>query len=787
MRGIKYIGPCMDFSGYGEASRNYIFSLHEKGVPITVFPRNFDPNPPPIADEEKKEVLNSLIGKKIDYDVVIIHLTPDLYPMYAEKGKYNIGFSAWETSLIHPKWVHACTVLDEMWVPCFIRGTQVMTPSGYSNIEDISIDDFVYTHTGSVNTVSNVSCKKYTGTVYTVSSIEEVTCTPEHPFLTASLFFKQENRVKVLADSFISWKDAKDLVVGDYLCIPKVGFIEEPATLDVVNIMNNIGYNVVDNGSTCAIEYDQEVFNVKANKNISIKQKRCLKVPSFIDIGSKLARLLGYYLADGSQQSSKLHGINFVFGADEPQYVDDVVKCIESIFNVEPTISKRGNTKRVVVSSKVVSGLFKWLVVGKNKNKCLSNECLRLLLNSSLDVVTNFLVGYFNGDGYIEKNLRFISGFSVSKRLVEQVSLLSLKVGLLPSIKSDFRNESNLVVKGSAGYSWYYGGVQVETIRGYLSKYNNLEYAINRKRTQTFYSDDKYYYVPVKEITISEKENINVYNMEVSGDHSYVVNRTAVHNCDWNVEAFKNSGVGVPILKVPHGIDPNMFEGLEDKEFRIKDLPATTFKFYSIFQWIHRKNPDGLLRAYFNAFDNTDDVVLILKTYRAGISRDKTYIRDRVAEIKKDMNIGNYPRVILIGDILSKTQMLGLHMFGDCCVCLHRGEGWGLPLFEAGLAGNPVIATNCGGNTEFMNEHNSYLVDYQPTFVSNMSTFNPWYLGNQQWAEPNQVEAAKYMRAVFENKEEALTLGNRLSNSIKDNYSWSKVSELILERLTSIG
>lgn len=373
MVGVKYVGPINDFSGYGEASRNYIFSLHQKGIPVTVSPRNFDPNPPAITDPEKKEILASLVGKKIPYDVVIIHLTPDLYPMYAEKGKYNIGFSAWETTLIHPKWVHSCSVLDEMWTPC-----------------------------------------------------------------------------------------------------------------------------------------------------------------------------------------------------------------------------------------------------------------------------------------------------------------------------------------------------------------------------------------------------------------------------DWNVKAFKDSGLKMPVLKVPHGIDQGMFDGLEEKEFKVKGLSPSTFKFYSIFQWIYRKNPEGLLRAYFNAFDDSDDVALVLKTYRAGVTRDKGYIRDRILDIKKDMNIGHYPKVILIGDLLSKTQMLGLHLFGDCCACLHRGEGWGLPLFEAGLAGNPVVATGVGGNVEFMKEDNSYLVDSQMTFVSNMSTFNPWYLGNQQWAEPDLINAAHLMRDVYDNREAADLKGQNLKRFIKENYSWGKVSEIIVDRLTSI-
>lgn len=373
MKGIKYVGAIMDHSGYGEASRNYVFSLYERGIPITVSPRNFEPNPPPIADEKKRAILDKLINKQIDYDIVLIHLTPDLYPMHAESGKYNIGYVAWETSLFHPKWVNACSVLNEIWVPC-----------------------------------------------------------------------------------------------------------------------------------------------------------------------------------------------------------------------------------------------------------------------------------------------------------------------------------------------------------------------------------------------------------------------------QWNVEAVRNSDISIPVYKIPHGIDPGMFDGIAGEEFSIPGLDKNTFKFYSIFQWIYRKNPEGLLRAYFNAFTDRDDVAMILKAYRIGGGRDKGFMRDAILEVKKDMNIGAYPKVMLIGDSLSKTQMLGLHMYGDCCVGLHRGEGWGLPLFEAGLAGKPVIATGCGGNTEFMTEDNSYLVDYQMTFVSGMSSFNPWYLGNQEWAEPNLISAAKAMQQVYVNREESGKKGQWLKQKIVSEFSWDRIADLIIDRLISI-
>src|SRR5690349_772973 len=120
MRGVKYIAPYRDFSGYGEASRNYILALHRAGVPITIEPRCFDVNPPLIASAEEREILDSLEHKDIDFDVIVVHLTPDLAPGYvtAYPDKYVISYTVWETSLLHPRWVEACNQVKEVWVPC---------------------------------------------------------------------------------------------------------------------------------------------------------------------------------------------------------------------------------------------------------------------------------------------------------------------------------------------------------------------------------------------------------------------------------------------------------------------------------------------------------------------------------------------------------------------------------------------------------------------------------------------------------------------------------------------
>jgi glycosyltransferase involved in cell wall biosynthesis len=106
--------------------------------------------------------------------------------------------------------------------------------------------------------------------------------------------------------------------------------------------------------------------------------------------------------------------------------------------------------------------------------------------------------------------------------------------------------------------------------------------------------------------------------------------------------------------------------------------------------------------------------------------------------------------------------------------------------FEAGLAGNPVIATGYSGNMEFMNNSNSFLVDYQETFVSDMSNFNKWYLGCGRFAEPNMINATHWMQYVVSNRQEAKARGERLRSNIINNFSYEAVSDIVIKRISEI-
>jgi len=253
--------------------------------------------------------------------------------------------------------------------------------------------------------------------------------------------------------------------------------------------------------------------------------------------------------------------------------------------------------------------------------------------------------------------------------------------------------------------------------------------------------------------------------------------------CNWNMQVFRDSGVTVPLYKIPHAIDVPDMATIPD--FNLDTISENMFVFYAIFQWQERKNPYGLLSAFSAAFTGVEDVILVLKTYRHDHAADKTQIKDLILDFRKFVNLDHFPKMFLVVENLSNEGMTALHKRGDCFVLLQRSEGWGLPHFEAAACGKPVITPKYGGQADFLNDDNSYPLDYTLTPVGGMN-WSPYYRSDQYWCEPDMKQAIETMRHVYNNRDEARAKGQLARQHITDNFTWDRIGDLIVERLQKI-
>lgn len=232
-----------------------------------------------------------------------------------------------------------------------------------------------------------------------------------------------------------------------------------------------------------------------------------------------------------------------------------------------------------------------------------------------------------------------------------------------------------------------------------------------------------------------------------------------------NIEAFKNSGVTTPIFLAPHGSDIEDFSP-DNEALPISDIRGK-FSFLSVLGWQHRKAPEVLLKAFWQEFRADEPVTLIIKTQLGGNEREKQ--RTAVSQLLRWKLSQGYGKetaeVILSTSNFTDENIQSLYACADAYVLPTRGEGVGLPFIEALSSGVPVIATGWGGQMDFLNEGNSYLVDYDllpcTTHMEHAiaAPFHHLFTDNMAWAEPKIESLRKQMRHAYENQEEAKAKG----------------------------
>ncbi len=255
----------------------------------------------------------------------------------------------------------------------------------------------------------------------------------------------------------------------------------------------------------------------------------------------------------------------------------------------------------------------------------------------------------------------------------------------------------------------------------------------------------------------------------------------------FNYETFKKAGVDERKLHIIHeSIDVEIFDPNKVKPLVLPNKKS--FNFLSIFEWTNRKGWDVLLKAYFSAFTSEDDVCLYLRTYLLGNydSDTKLIIQNKINKLIQENNyqIEKLPKYEILSEQLPFDQMLSLYKAADAFVLPSRGEGWGRPYMEAMAMQLPVIGTNWSGNTEFMNENNSYLISVDKLVEIKENEITS-YLGHK-WAEPSLQKLKELMLYVFNNKDEAAKKGIAARKDIVEKFNLYSVAEQVVNRLEEI-
>jgi hypothetical protein len=370
---------------------------------------------------------------------------------------------------------------------CFIHNTPInMGDGSYKAIQDVKVGDKVFDKDGKIQDVTDSWCEGVPPELTTITMLgkHKLTTTPNHYYPV----YRSNKWCKV---------QANEICVGDYLGIPRT-FVSQES-----------------------------------------------------DVKPDMARLLGYYVSDGYTIKGKElggrsngSGISFTFGIHESDTWGKDVLEIGQHLNVGFTAWPQEKRNSINIGTQKNSDVWlaKWMQQHGGEyavTKCLSATVMTWPITLKLELIK----GLYRGDGNItvassgalrkdgtyRKQLR-VRYATVSNVLAQQIQLILAQIGIYARLKLiDLRKygvskliQSHLYVTGPDAYTL------MELVWGGTTKTNigiTPPHGVNKTLKL-----DTHLLVPVTDVETNVNHTIPVYNLSVSGSHSYLAGNIASFN-----------------------------------------------------------------------------------------------------------------------------------------------------------------------------------------------------------------------------------------------------------------
>lgn len=416
--------------------------------------------------------------------------------------------------------------------PCFTKGHFVLTDSGYKDISEIKVGDYVLTHTKSFKKVLRVNQREAEIYDLNIMGYPTFRTTANHPFYTIE---RSKCNYRKYVETH-SWRE--------FTTTPKWTEVEE-----------------LTSDHFCG----QHIFETKGYNTFNIDKD--------------LAYILGRYVADGHIRKTKRNGRVSSF-----QYQVVLSIGASKIEKFKSHITTRHyscyehsqSVYRCVFSSKELLDFIEQQGFGK---RAYAKNIPEFIFDLPKDVQIAFLNGYIDGDGCYVASFNEYCLSTVSPRLA---------FGLQRLITNIYKTNVSVIVSDNQRAH----KIGEREIKSNYPLYT-VKFKKGLRKQSVAHIQNDIIWTQVRSIRNTNKID-TVYNIEVEDDNSYTINNCIVHNCTyWSIAQKNNreteaSGMGWELfsqyVRALREIKPKFFiyENNKSMSKAIRDSITETFGFEPI-------------------------------------------------------------------------------------------------------------------------------------------------------------------------------------------------------------
>jgi len=367
---------------------------------------------------------------------------------------------------------------------CIPPWTNIVTSDGIVPIRDVKVGDKVLTHTGRFRTVTKVFRRRYTGRLYTfrtLGNIERLSVTEEHPLL-------------IYSRGRTEWAFPQQIGYGSYLVRPVIAEYADPEEITFTYEM----YHPSGRGGYFTLNHD----SVKCT--------------------AELMRLIGYYIAEGHADRYR---VSFDIDKKEVSIARDIVAAAKTVFGEDACLRPDGRSEglKLVIDSVKVASFFSQFGT-RSDEKHLPPWALRLPQHLAGELVRAIFAGdgHYSNKYYDYMHSNYFTIRTTSRLLANQLLYVLAGLGIGASACSQDQKHRKTCYSVTVHTPYIDKMAQVCGIEAR----NNPPYSHSYIKLI-----DGLILSPVIELDVQNVEDLEVMNLEVEGDNSYVASNQIVHNC----------------------------------------------------------------------------------------------------------------------------------------------------------------------------------------------------------------------------------------------------------------